>query len=187
MPSAQNAVQLRITLKHIRPPIWRRVVVPDNYTLGQLHGVIQVTMGWYHCHLHVFQVPRRGFGPPLRQFGTEAEDENENTAWVYEVLSRKGQKLYYQYDFGDNWEHDILVEKLLPFDAQARYPVCLAGARACPPEDCGGIPGYYGVLKALQSTSKTAGQKEFLEWLGDRYDPERFDLEAVNSRLGGKR
>lgn len=188
VPPAAQAIQLMVALKHIRPPIWRRVVVPDNFTLGQLHDVIQATMGWHDSHMHAFRVPRRGFGPPLREFGSGLDAaENENTAFVGAVLARKGQKLLYEYDFGDSWEHEVVVEKILPFDPQAKYPVCLDGTRACPPEDCGSFPGYSDILAALKAPKKTEEQKKLLEWLEDGYDPERFDLEAVNKRLAGKR
>jgi hypothetical protein len=112
--------------------------------------------------------------------------ENENTTFVGAVLVRKGQKLLYEYDFGDSWEHEIVVEKMLPFDPRAKYPACLDGARACPPEDCGSFPGYMGILEALKAPKKTEEQKELLEWLEEGYDPERFDLEAVNRRLAGR-
>lgn len=188
VPPAKNAIQLKVALKYIRPPIWRRIAVPDNFTLGQLHDVIQLAMGWYNCHLHAFRVPRRGFGPPLREFGSGLDAaENENTTFVCAILVRKGQKLIYEYDFGDSWEHEIIVEKMLPIDPQAKYPVCLDGARACPPEDCGSFPGYCDILKALKAPKKTDEQKELLEWLEEGYDPERFDLNAVNRRLAGKR
>ncbi len=188
VPPAEKTIQFKVALRYIRPLIWRRLLLPDNFTLGQLHDVIQVVMGWYNCHMHAFRVPRRGFGPPLREFGSGLDTaENENMAFVGAVLVRKGQKLLYEYDFGDGWEHEIVVEKMLPIDPQANYPVCLAGARACPPEDCGSFPGYMNILEALKAPKKTAEQKELLEWVGDGYDPERFDLEAVNRQLGGKR
>jgi len=188
VPPAAKAIQFKVALRYIRPSIWRRVVLPANFTLGQLHDVIQITMGWYNCHMHAFRVPRRGFGPPLREFGSGLDTaENENMAFVGAVLVRKGQKLLYEYDFGDGWEHEIVVEKMLPIDPQTNYPVCLAGARACPPEDCGSFPGYMNILEALKAPKKTAEQKELLEWLEDGYDPERFDMDAVNRQLGGKR
>ena len=186
VPPAKQALQLKVALRHILPPIWRSVVLPDNFTLGHLHHVIQVTMGWSNGHLHAFRVPRRGFGPPLREFGSGLDAaEDENTTFVGAVLVRKGQKLYYEYDFGDGWEHEIVVEKLLPMDSQAKYPVCLGGERACPPEDCGSFPGYFALLEALKAPKKTAEQKELLEWLGAGFDPERFDLKAVNRWLSG--
>ena len=127
VPPAKNAIHLKVALKHIRPSIWRRVVVPDNFTLGQLHEVIQVTMGWYNCHMHAFRMPRRGFGPPLREFGSGLDAaENEHTTFVGAILVRKGQKLIYEYDFGDSWTHQLLVEKISPLEDGVRYPVCLA-------------------------------------------------------------
>ena len=187
VPPAEKTIQFKVALRYIRPLIWRRLLLPDNFTLGQLHDVIQVVMGWYNCHMHAFRVPRRGFGPPLREFGSGLDTaENENMAFVGAVLVRKGQKLLYEYDFGDGWEHEIVVEKMLPIDPQANYPVCLAVARACPPEDCGSFPGYMNILEA-EAAKKTAEKKELREWVGDGYDPERFDLEAVNRQLGGKR
>src|SRR5882724_2958982 len=110
-----NALQLKVTLRYIKPPIWRRILVLENCSLGSLHVIIQRAMGWCGGHLHEFRVPPRGFGPPLRQFGHEGEDEDSTPAG--EVLSRKGQVLLYEYDFGDGWLHEIRVEKILPSDA----------------------------------------------------------------------
>jgi Plasmid pRiA4b ORF-3-like protein len=172
-------LQVKITLRYIKPPIWRRLLVPDNCTLGTLHGIIQVSTGWSGGHMHGFSVPRRGFGPPLRQFGHEGEDENKTAA--REVLSRKGQVLLYEYDFGDGWLHEIRLEKVLTFDPSQSYPMCLGGARACPPDDCGGVPGYYQILEALRKP-KVPANEELLEWAGD-YDPEAFDVETVNGYL----
>jgi len=182
-PSPKNAIQFKVTLKYIKPPIWRRVVLPDNCTLGDLHDAIQVAMGWYNCHLHAF---RFGDVHYSSRESSEMEDmgmENEETVLLSQVVTRPKQKFIYEYDFGDSWEHEIVVEKILPIDPQAKYPICVAGARACPPEDCGSVPGYFSILEALRATKKTEEQKELLEWLEDGYDPERFDLDAVNRRL----
>jgi hypothetical protein len=187
IPPAKNALQLKVELKYIRPPIWRKVLMPDNFTVGQLHEVLQITMGWHSCHMHAFRVPRRGFGPPLREFGSGLDDaEDENMTFLGTVLLRQRQKLIYEYDFGDGWLHDVAVEKIVPFDPQAQYPVCIDGARACPPEDCGGFPGYLGILEALKAPKKTQEQNEPLEWLPGGYDPEHFDLASANRRLAGK-
>ena len=104
-----------------------------------------------------------------------------------EVVTRAKPKFIYEYDFMDSWEHEIVAEKLLPLDPAAKYPVCLGSARACPPEDCGSFPDYMDILKALSAKISTADQKELLEWVGAGYDPERFDLDAVNRRLQGRR
>ncbi|MEI7881428.1 MAG: plasmid pRiA4b ORF-3 family protein [bacterium] len=178
-PVPQHILQLKISLKHVKPLIWRRILVADNDTLGDLHDVIQTVMGWYGGHLHAFRMPSRGFGPPAMTF--DNEEGNEQTTFLSEVLFQKGRKLIYEYDFGDGWEHDILLEKLIPFDPAAPLPFCLAGARACPPEDCGGFPGYYGILEALKDP-KTPENAVQLEWVGE-FDPEAFDLDAVSKRL----
>lgn len=186
VPPAAKALQLRIALRYIQPPIWRRVLVPDTFTLGQLHDVIQAAMGWDDGHLHAFRLSGRRFGPALPEFGSDVEGvEDEDTTLLGDVLTRKRQKLNYEYDFGDGWEHEIGVEAIVPYDPQARYPVCLDGARACPPEDCGGIPGYMGILEALSAPTRTPEQAELLEWMPARFDPERFDLAEVNRRMGG--
>jgi hypothetical protein len=187
VPPAQSAIQFKVALKYIRPPIWRRVLLPDNFTLGQLHEVIQVTMGWYNCHMHSFRI---GGVYYTSQSASEMEDmdmKNEATVFLSRVVGKLRQKFIYEYDFGDSWLHDVTVEKIVPFDPQAQYPVCLDGARACPPEDCGSFPGYMHILEALKAPKKTAEQKELLEWLEDGYDPEQFDLAAMNRRLAGKR
>jgi len=179
-PTAANAFQLKITLRYLTPPVWRRVLVPDHFSLGRLHGLIQRVMGWGGGHMHEFRVPARGFGPPLRTFGHEGQDEE--TTRLRDVLTRKGQMLLYEYDFGDGWLHGIQLEKVLPLEPGQRYPVCLAGARACPPDDCGGPPGYYQLLEALKKPT-TKANAQLLEWCGE-WDPESFDVESVNRAIG---
>ena len=189
-PPTEKAIQFKVSLRYIRPPIWRRVVLPDNFTLADLHGVIQVAMGWQNCHMHAFRIAGNEYTSAEacdRGEIDELDMQNEETALLSRVVTRAKQKFMYEYDFGDSWEHEIVAEKFLPIDPQAKYPVCLAGKRACPPEDCGSFPGYLDILEALKSPKKTEEQTELLEWLGDEYDPERFDLDEVNKRLGGKR
>jgi Plasmid pRiA4b ORF-3-like protein len=172
--------QLKITLHYLHPPIWRRVLVPDTITLRRLHTVIQSVMDWGGGHLHEFRLPARGFGPPLRRFGHEGEDENATL--LRDVLARKGRTLHYEYDFGDGWLHAIKLEKILPMEPGGRYPVCVAGARACPPDDCGGPPGYDQLVEAVANPSAPDNAR-LLAWCG-QWDPEAFDLETVNRRLG---
>jgi hypothetical protein len=179
---AEQAIQLKMVLQYIRPPIWRRVLVPDHYTLAHVHYVIQIAMGWTNSHLHEFEIDgeRYGYAGPDEFDGEMESDANdESIVFLSRLALKPKRKFSYTYDFGDGWEHDITVEKLLPFDPQASYPVCLGGARACPPEDCGSYPGYESILHALRADPPTQGQKELLEWLGS-YDPERFSVDAVN-------
>lgn len=180
LPKPGKVFQIKITLRYIRPPIWRRVLVEDTSTLGELHRVIQRVMGWGGGHLHEFRMPPRGFGPPLRRFGHEGEDEDATR--LRDVLVRQRQVLLYEYDFGDGWLHELLLEKILPIEPGRQYPVCLAGARACPPDDCGGPPGYENLLDAWAHPSKP-DSAELLDWCGE-FDPEEFDVTSANRFLG---
>ncbi|MDX9976310.1 MAG: plasmid pRiA4b ORF-3 family protein [FCB group bacterium] len=184
---AEKAIQFKVQLCYIRPPIWRRVVLPDNATLGDLHAVIQTAMGWYNCHMHSFRIGGVYYTSRSASQMEDMDMENEERVPLAEVVTRAKQKFIYEYDFGDSWEHEIVAEKFLPLDPAAKYPVCLGGARACPPEDCGSFPGYMDILKALNAKTPTAEQKELLEWVGEDYDPEGFDLDGVNRRLQGRR
>jgi len=176
-------IQIKIALRYIKPPIWRRVIVPDNCTLAKLHDIMQLTMGWQDCHLHAFEVAGERFTGQECDPENEMGMENESSIRLSDIVRAKVKKFGYEYDFGDGWLHEITVEKVLPIDPSTKHPVCTGGARACPPEDCGSYPGYGNILKALIVASKSEEQKELLEWLGDGYDPEYFDLDAVNSRL----
>lgn len=172
--------QLKITLHASKPPIWRRVLVPSNITLGELHRVIQAVMGWYNCHLHEFVIGDRYYGDPSLDLGYEVWSENH--VLVRYVVPGEKFKFSYEYDFGDSWLHDILVEKILPPDPEQTLPVCLKGRRACPPEDVGGIWGYYDFLEALQDPNHPE-HTTYLEWIGGKWDAEAFDLDETNRRL----
>jgi hypothetical protein len=179
--------QLKITLRRSKPPIWRRVVVRADMKLDRLHTVIQSAMGWMNCHLHQFSA---GSGFALTFFGTPdpdyadmgSETLNEKRYTIADLAPAARRKFGYEYDFGDSWEHQVAVEKVLPPDAAFRHPVCLAGANACPPEDCGGIPGYYDLLGILADPGHPE-HEEMKEWIGGEFDPARFDLDRVNAVL----
>jgi hypothetical protein len=172
--------QIKITLKHIRPPIWRRLQVPADIKLGKLHRVLQAAMGWYDAHLHAFRVGHETYGVPDREF---IDDETINERNVrLDRIAAEGERLLYEYDFGDGWEHELLIENALPAEKGQRYPICLAGKRACPPEDCGGPPGYDHLLEVLRDP-KHEEYEATREWLGGHFDPEAFDLEEVNQML----
>jgi hypothetical protein len=176
--------QLKVTLLGTMPPIWRQLLVPANMTLAQLHNVLQDAMGWQDCHMHEFCAGRRRIGQPDPEdrFMGVPSVENERAVHLSDVLSRVRAKITYTYDFGDSWEHGIMLEKHLPADPGSTYPVCIGGERACPPEDCGGIPGFYDLLDALADPANER-HEELLDWLEDDYDPDAFSIDDVNRML----
>lgn len=176
--------QLKITLKGARPPIWRRVLVPSNLLLSQLHTVVQRAMGWYGGHLHEFTVGRESYGVPDPDYRDDVLSERR--VRLDQLVPREKGKLRYLYDFGDSWDHEILVEKILTPDPSVRYPVCIAGKRECPPEDVGGVWGYADFLEAIADPNHPE-HGNLLEWVGGEFDPEAFDLEAVNRQLAALR
>jgi hypothetical protein len=188
-PPPRTIYQLRIALRYIKPPIWRRILVPDNWLLGDLHHVLIPIMGWVGGHMHAF---RFGGGFKRDEYSTREmamecgpQVRDEDTVFLGQVIHRKGQVFTYEYDFGDGWLHEIKVEKLLPYDPDTVLSACLAGARACPPEDCGSFSGYARVLRVL-AHAETDEDREFRKWVGP-YDPEHFDLEAINRQIQPKK
>lgn len=142
MPKTKEttAYQLKITLKYIKPPIWRRVVVPASIKLDKLHNVIMIAMGWSNSHLHTFEAKGVIYSVPHPDWFEEVTDEAKVS--LNQILQAEKQKFLHSYDFGDGWEHTIALEKIITGDATLTTPHCLAGKRACPPEDCGGIPWF---------------------------------------------
>ena len=174
----KNGYVLRIDLDFIKPPIWRRMEVPPNMTLGQLHFALQLAMGWENAHMHLFQVEGQDYGDKeLDDF-----DERVNEDWIMlkRVLRDDVRKFHYLYDFGDDWSHTIKVEG--ESKSKVHQIRVLKGKRACPPEDCGGHWGYEHLLDVLADPhhKEHASMKE---WLGGEFDPEAFDLDAINERL----
>jgi hypothetical protein len=175
--------RLKITLKSSKPPIWRRVVVRSDIKLDRLHQIIQLVMGWTDSHLHQFIVGRTFYGRPDPEFADMGPEMlNEKRFTVADLAPATKKKFIYEYDFGDGWQHDVLVEKVLPSDAGFKHPVCLGGANACPPEDCGGIWGYYNLLETL-ADPKHAEHEEMKNWLGGEWHAKRFELEETNEIL----
>ena len=172
--------QIKITLIGAKPPIWRTVLVASDIDLEAFHDVIQLAMGWTDSHLHQFIANNVFYGIPDDDFGMEIEDESKYK--LSQLLSKEKDTIKYEYDFGDSWEHKILLEKILPFATKTALPVCIKGKRACPPEDCGGIWRYEELLETI-SNPKHPDYKDMLEWLGGEFDPEEFDLEAINEDL----
>jgi hypothetical protein len=184
---AQDIYGIKVTLLGTKPPIWRRLLVPASMTLAKLHDILQTAMGWHDCHMHEFRAGERHFGRPDPEdisMGTQVE--NERNIRLSSVLRRPGAKLIYTYDFGDNWEHAIVLEKLLPLLPDMNSPICIDGSLACPPDDCGGIPGFYELLDALADPNHEQHQ-EMSDWIGGDYDPQAFSVEEVNRKLAPRR
>lgn len=180
----QTTLQIKVTLRDVRPPVWRRLLVPSHMPLSKLHDVLQVAMGWYDCHLHLFRIRNECFAPP----GDWEPVGHDSTNMVLaDLASAKGDRLIYEYDFGDGWTHDILVESVLPEPCEV--PRCLAGRRRCPPEDCGGPWGYENLLAALAGED-VEDSARLIEWVGGEFDPAEFDVERTDlavQRLGKQR
>ncbi len=180
----RSIYQLKVTLKDSKPPIWRRILVPSNIDLGEFHVILQIVLGWTDSHLHQFVSGRTLYGTPFDEFGSdldlECEDETEYR--LSQLLKKEKDSMIYEYDFGDGWEHKIVLEKIFPYDSSVKVPTCVKGKRACPPEDCGGIWGYGNLLEAIKDPSHPE-HREMLEWIGGDFDPEFFNIEKTNNTL----
>lgn len=176
--------QIKVTLKNSKPSIWRRIQVRSDATLGELHAIIQMAMGWTNSHLHQFIIGKR---PNLVFIGAQDPYEDDDMAdedeiVISQVLPATKTKMVYEYDFGDSWEHELVVEKIMQAEKGVHYPRCIAGENACPPEDVGGVWGYADFLKVINDPDHEE-REEMLEWAGGDFDPQEFDLDLVNKRL----
>lgn len=176
----KSIYQIKISLIGAKPPIWRTVLVANDLDLSAFHDVIQIAMGWTDSHLHQFMDDNKSYGIPDEDLEVEMEDEAEYK--LFQLLIKEKDTLTYEYDFGDSWEHKILLEKILPYNSSTLLPVCIKGKRACPPEDCGGIWGYEELLEII-SNPKHPEHEDMLEWLGGEFDPDEFDIEEINEDL----
>lgn len=179
-PKAQQVLQLRIDLEEVDPPIWRRLLVPSGIRLDQLHDIFQVAMGWTDSHLHAFNIGTKRYGMHLDDF---LEDELDEKKFTVLAAIGKNRRFRYEYDFGDGWQHQVVVEDVIttaPIGLTSA--VCLEGERACPPEDCGGAYGYADLLRAI-SDSEHEEHEDSIEWLGEDFDPEEFGLAITNALL----
>lgn len=177
--------QFRITLNEINPSVWRRILIPETYSFWDLHVAIQDSMGWLDCHLHEFAMENPSTGEK-EHIGIPPEDYFEDDPEVFPGW-KKNIRVYftpdnasaqYRYDFGDDWRHEVVLEKIEPRQEGASYPVCIGGERACPPEDCGGPHGYGEFLDIIMDPAhKQYG--EMTAWAGHDFDPERFDMKKV--------
>jgi len=179
-----RSLTIKVTLRSVRPPVWRRLTVPAGLGLLSFHDVLQKAFGWTDSHLHVFVQGRRRFevfypGYEMRRGPDKVTEERDVV--LSELLREKGDALDYQYDMGDFWEHSIVVEEVLTEGSDGKCR-CLAGARSGPPEDCGGALRYPEILEALADRDHPE-HDELSEWVGASFDPEAFDLAAINRRL----
>ena len=171
---------LKIQLLDIEPPIWRRFVVPASITLDRLHDVIQIVMGWTDSHLHEFTIGNKRY--------TEYPESKEDGLVcgryrIGDLIKQKGRTFRYLYDFGDSWEHELVLEKSRYFNPDLRTELaCLDGERSCPPEDVGGVPGYFEFCNALKDPSHEE-HESYMEWSGGDFDSEWFDPESINWEL----
>jgi hypothetical protein len=186
----KTVLQFRISLDGTDPEIWRTFLVDDSITLHKLHEIIQVVMGWENAHLYSFTINKSTYEPPnpdgeddFSIFGFGTPPVNSKKTRLSELNLRSRKKFMYTYDFGDNWDHTLLVEKVINDEKKLKTPVCLDGKRNCPPEDCGSVFGYGNIIDALKKKKKSKDDLRLLEWLGDDYDPDSFNVEIVNSLL----
>ncbi|HKP54816.1 MAG TPA: plasmid pRiA4b ORF-3 family protein [Chloroflexia bacterium] len=181
--SANTSIyQLKVTLQDTRPPIWRRIQVTGDTTLARLHLILQAVMGWEDGHLHQFIIGDVYYGTRELDFGFGREVQDELRVKLSQVAPDEKTKFIYEYDFGDSWYHQILVEKISTPEEGMRYPVCIKGKRACPPEDVGGVWSYESFLDIIGDPNHPE-REDLLEWAGGEFDPEKFDMEAVNKEL----
>ncbi|MCB1764052.1 MAG: plasmid pRiA4b ORF-3 family protein [Gammaproteobacteria bacterium] len=187
LPSAANPprnlrdlYQLKVLLLHVEPPIWRRLLVSNSIDLAMLHRIIQLVMGWSNKHSHQFTASGKEYGVPDDGFGNEIS--SEQGIRIGSLLKSVGQWIGYEYDFGDAWEHRILLEKILPFKPGEAGPECIDGRRSAPPEDVGGVWGYREFLEAFTDRGH-ADHFETVAWVNKSFNPERFDIADVNRQL----
>ena len=181
----EKIYQFKISLKGIKPSLWRRIQVPEIYTFWDLHVAVQDAMGWQDCHLHDFTI-RNPRSHAKERIGIPDEDDEFELGilpgwalYIADYFSRKNSTATYLYDYGDNWEHAVKLEKILPRVKETKYPRCIAGKRACPPEDCGGVHGYGEFLEAIMDPRHDQ-HKDMLHWAGQDFEPERFVPDKVH-------
>ena len=174
-----NTFTLRIALLHHRPEIWRRLLVPGSARLDKLHLIFQESMGWTNSHLHKFLIGSAAYGT---HYDDWPDEELLEVKFRLADVMQQEARFRYDYDFGDSWEHEVTVERAQTIRPVLQFAVCLDGANACPPEDCGGTGGYAELLEALADRSHPE-HKEYWRWIGKTFEPTAFDLAATNAAL----
>jgi len=179
----ETIVTLKITLLGAKPPIWRRLEVPASYHLGELHNTLNAAMGWLDSHLHQFDIDGRKYSVSDDDIWDDVDAPLPEDSLVLAGLARAGVKRFrYWYDFGDSWHHGVVIEKTGPAEEGVFYPRCVAGRRACPPEDCGGLWGFED-FKNTMADPRHPEHDELKEWYGGDFDPEAFSAEEVSKLL----
>lgn len=180
-PPNETAYVIKIRLLDTKPQIWRRFFVPGGITLDRLHDVIQIVMGWQECHLHEFRIAGRKY---TERTDESRDDELEEAGFkLCDLVQTERGRFIYTYDFGDGWNHELLVEEIREVPKGHRACIgCLDGKRRCPPEDVGGVHGFAEFLKAIQD-EKHEEHESYLEWCGGSFDAGEFDVDLVNVDL----
>jgi hypothetical protein len=178
--------RLKVTLRQVKPPVWRRIEVDSNIKLSELSGVLEASMGWLGGHLHAFEADGVRYEiPDGDSFGVR-RPRDERTARLGEVLPAVTSKMRWDYDFGDGWKHDVVVESIEPTKRDATYPTCLAGRCACPPDDCGGPGGYSDLLAAIGDPTHEE-HAELTDWLPPGFDADEFDIAEATEMMRSTR
>jgi hypothetical protein len=180
---SESVVRIRIALNDIEPQIWRRVAVPLDLSLKGLHDVIQAVLAWQDYHLFEFRIGEKVYGLPDPEWDYSRKVHKAKLAKLATFVAQGVSAFDYVYDMGDNWEHTVTVEVVEPADAAQKYPCFIDGARRAPPEDVGGVPGYYEFIDAI-SKPRHREHKQMLEWYGRDYDPDDIDSLMIRLRLG---
>jgi hypothetical protein len=180
-PRDKSAIGLRVALMDHEPAIWRRLLVPGEVKLSRLHAILQAAMGWENYHLHGFEIGGQRFEPPDEDGDGDEEPIDEDSVVLSELV-KAGTRILYEYDFGDGWSHEVVVESFEDVPEALKHAVCLEGQRACPPEDCGGVSGYAEFLRAIGDPAHPE-HRDSLSWAGRTFDPESFGLSPTNAAL----
>lgn len=178
-PPGQSVFELQIHLEGVTPIIWRRLLVPGSVRLSTLHDIFQAAMGWTNSHLHCFRIGGELYGTQFDDYPDQELDESGFSA--VQVL-RDQTSFVYEYDFGDSWEHEVVVTGRTTMRLGLKFAVCLDGQNACPPEDCGGVHGFAQMLEAVADPAHDE-HDHYVTWLGGEFDPTAFDLAATNAAL----
>jgi hypothetical protein len=178
-PASKTVLRLRVSLMDITPTIWRRLFVPGEIKLSKLHLIFQAAFGWENYHLHVFEIGQDRYGEPHQEY--DNDDIDEEGVLLSDVATARS-RFFYEYDFGDCWRHEVVVESVDPVPAVLKFAVCLDGQNARPPEDVGGTGGYGEFLETIADPEHEE-HEHYLLWAGGSFDPAAFDLAAVNAAL----